>query len=74
MDTPKISDFPDEMDRLAEWRGRRAEDAAERERRMVAESSSAGISARSSRSRIWRCWRIRPTGRRPGAAAGGPYE
>lgn len=24
MDTPKIADFPDEMDRLAEWRRRRA--------------------------------------------------
>ncbi len=37
MDTPAIADYPDDLDRLAEWRRRRAVAAQERERRTVAE-------------------------------------
>lgn len=37
MGTPAIAHFPDQLERLAEWRRRRAKTAAERERRPVAE-------------------------------------
>lgn len=51
VDTPAIADFPDEMDRLAEWRGRRTLDELVEEIRAVAREHGYALAVHGSRRR-----------------------